>query len=977
MFFQYRQLNKIVTIVLSFFIFTLSNACAQNKTLSNIAPVVNTQPRTQTPLVPEDLPQGVTLIEDHLVSQNKVMIPYKKYQLDNGLTVILSPDHSDPLVYVDVTYHVGSAREQLGKSGYAHFFEHMMFEGSEHVASQEHFKLITQAGGELNGSTGRDYTHYYETVPSNELEKVLWLESDRMGFLVKAMTEKKFENQRVTVLNERAQRYDNRPYGLVWEKMDEALFPKGHPYSWQTIGYTADLNRAKIDDLKAFFMRWYGPNNAILTIGGDIDINQTLAWIVKYYATIPKGPEVKSPAKQPVSLMANRYITYEDEITQPMLLMAYPTTYIGDGQEQSLDMLATILGQGKNSLLYQNLVKTGMVSDAGAFHRCSELACTLFVYADLNSGKSTLTQVRDEIISLFSSVKEKGVDQSRLDEIKGQSEAQAIYALQSIAGKVTQLATNQVFYNQPDRLQKNIDAINVVTTDNIEHVFNEFVYKKPCVTLSVVPKGQADKAVAMPNFKVAPREDIPENEPETTQKIWLNRSIHDNFDRNLIPPSGSPVKASLPQIWKASLKNGMKVIGTHYDETPTVNLNLYIPAGHIYEPVAKIGVASLTAQMLMSATKTATEEVIQSQLDKLGSRLSVNLGTYTTAISLTTLSKNLSASLAILQQRLLTPAFNSDDFKRLKSQMLDDIRSDQNQPSVLSSRAVKQVLFGKHTALGFPVQGTLETVKSISLADVKAFYHRYYKPQHAYLTVVGNLDKLQILSELNGLTKIWKGQSQLVSKAPKMPTYKDQNIWLVDKKDAAQTSIHLVRKGLSYDPSGEFYKTQLVNFSLSDNMNSRLMQNLREEKGYTYGIYGKIVGSKDFGYIDIGTDVKAATSVDALKEILDELNKMAHLGQTDQEIAFMRKSIEQRDALGYETPDKKAGLLSQIMFYGLDDNYMQEQQAVTRNVSKEALIHLAEKWFAAKDYQIIMVGDKEKLMPALKLLNKPIQVLNF
>ena len=276
------------------------------------------------------LPEGITLVDEVKPSSDKVVIPYTKYQLENGLTVILSPDDSEPLVHVDVTYHVGSAREEIGKSGFAHFFEHMMFQGSENVGDQEHFKIITEAGGTLNGTTNRDRTNYFETVPSNQLEKMLWLESDRMGFLLDAVSQRKFEIQRDTVKNERAQTYENRPYGLMWERMGEALYPEGHPYSWQPIGYVEDLDRVDVNDLKAFFLRWYGPNNAVLTIGGDIDVEDTLEWVNKYFGPIPKGPEVEKAEKQPAVLTEDKYITLEDNIRQPMVLAGWPTTYRGE-----------------------------------------------------------------------------------------------------------------------------------------------------------------------------------------------------------------------------------------------------------------------------------------------------------------------------------------------------------------------------------------------------------------------------------------------------------------------------------------------------------------------------------------------------------------------------------------------------------------------------------------------------------------------
>jgi zinc protease len=264
------------------------------------------------------------LIEKVVKKGDEIIIPYERYQLSNGLTLLIHEDHSDPIVHVDVTYHVGSAREQEGRSGFAHFFEHMMFQGSDHIGDEQHFKIVSEAGGTLNGSTTTDRTNYFETLPANQLEKALWLESDRMGFLLDAVTQQKFEVQRSTVKNERGQNYDNRPYGLVGEKSDAALYPQGHPYSWPTIGYIEDLNRVDVNDLKKFFMRWYGPNNAVLTVAGDVKPAEVLKLVEKYYGSIPRGPEVKQMPKQPVVLDKDRYISYEDRIRFPMLSISWP-----------------------------------------------------------------------------------------------------------------------------------------------------------------------------------------------------------------------------------------------------------------------------------------------------------------------------------------------------------------------------------------------------------------------------------------------------------------------------------------------------------------------------------------------------------------------------------------------------------------------------------------------------------------------------
>ena len=321
------------------------------------------QKASETPK-PDDspnLPQGITFLESvEKTPGDDIVIPYQKYRLDNGLTVVLHEDRSDPLVHVDVTFHVGSGREEVGKSGFAHFFEHMMFQGSENVGDEQHFKIVSESGGTLNGTTSTDRTNYFETAPANQLEKMLWLEADRMGFLLDAVTQEKFEVQRDTVKNERGQRIDNRPYGLLIERVNEALYPEGHPYSWMTIGYLEDLDRVDVNDLKKFFLRWYGPNNATLTIGGDFDENQALDWVVKYYGSIPRGPDVAMPEKPIITLDEDRYISLEDKVALPLLYMSYPTVYREHPDEAPLDVLMSIMGIGELRYCTKTWLKTAL-----------------------------------------------------------------------------------------------------------------------------------------------------------------------------------------------------------------------------------------------------------------------------------------------------------------------------------------------------------------------------------------------------------------------------------------------------------------------------------------------------------------------------------------------------------------------------------------------------------------------------------------
>ncbi len=532
--------------------------------------------------------QATSKSDTAATTSNSVSIPYEKYTLDNGLTVILHEDHSDPLVHVDVTYHVGSAREEIGKSGFAHFFEHMMFQGSKHVADEQHFKVITESGGNLNGTTNTDRTNYFETVPANQLEKVLWLESDRMGYLLEAVDQTKFENQRETVKNERAQRVDNQPYGLRFELNGEALYPEGHPYSWMTIGYVEDLDRVDVNDLKAFFKRWYGPNNAVLTIGGDIDVAKTKAWVKKYFGEIPAGPAVEEPEPQPVTLNETRYVTLEDKVHLPLLQITYPTVYGRHEDEAPLDVLADILGGGKTSLFYKNLVKESMAVQAVVSHPCRELACEFQLLALANPAKitslSTLQNVLNETLKEFET---RGVTTDDLARTKGKIEARTVFGLQSVSGKVSALAANETFYQTPDLIAEDIERYNAVTAEDIMRVYNKYIKDANSVVLSVVPKGQVQLAAAEQNFERPVRNIEIETTEVSDDEAFT--SAASSFDRSEMPKAGEAPVVEVPDYWEAELANGIEMLGVTSTETPTVTLTLGMDGGMLLDPEGKAG----------------------------------------------------------------------------------------------------------------------------------------------------------------------------------------------------------------------------------------------------------------------------------------------------------------------------------------------------------------------------------------------------
>ncbi|WP_194437593.1 M16 family metallopeptidase [Vibrio fluminensis] len=920
------------------------------------------------------LPQGVTLVEEVDAVAGKATIPYSKYKLDNGLTVILSPDHSDPLVHVDVTYHVGSAREEIGKSGFAHFFEHMMFQGSEHVGDQEHFRLITEAGGTLNGTTNRDRTNYFETVPANQLEKMLWLESDRMGFLLDAVSQRKFEVQRDTVKNERAQNYDNRPYGLMWEKMGEAMYPEGHPYSWQTIGYVEDLDRVDVNDLKAFFLRWYGPNNAVLTIGGDINVEQTLEWVNKYFGSIPRGPEVNQADKQPAVLTQDKYITLEDRIRQPMVIVGWPTQYRGHQDEMALNALASSLGSGANSLLYQKLVKTQKAVDAGAFQDCAELSCNFYIYAMAPSGdKGQLKPLYQEMMQILADFKQQGISQERLDEITGMSESSAVFALQSVKGKVSQLASNETFFGQPDRLQTQLERIRAVTPESVMAAYEQYINGHHKVTLSVVPKGRVDLAVAPSTFTTPPRT-LPEYQKVNESDLVYRRAT-DDFDRSVMPQVAEAVKAEMPKLYRVYFDNGAELLGTVSDETPTVQMDIRLPAGERYAAKGQEGIANLTAAMMQEGTQKSTLEELQARLDKLGSSVAINAGNYTTTISLASLEKNLPQTLAIVEEVLFEPAFKQQDFDRVKQQMLEGLVYQHQQPSWLASQATRQVLFSG-SLYQRPSDGTYQSVSQLTLDDVKQFYRQHYTPQGTQIVVVGDLSKGDVTSQLKFIEN-WHGDAAPLLSPQLVKPVEGRAIYLVDKPSAPQSIVRMVRQGLPFDATGEVYLTQLANFNLAGNFNSRINQNLREDKGYTYGASGYLASNREVGAVVFSAQVRADATVASIVEMQKELKQYSEKGMTDEELNFMRLAVGQQDALKYETPSQKTQMLGGILTFSLDEDYLQQRNEIVETVNKDVLDALAKKWFNPNDYQIIVVGDAKRLKPQLESLQIPIKELEI
>ena len=918
-----------------------------------------------TTMAEATLPAGVSFIEQVKAEAGKTVIPYEKYTLSNGLTVILHQDDSDPLVHVDMTYHVGSGREDLGKSGFAHFFEHMMFQGSENVGDEQHFKLVTEAGGTMNGTTNSDRTNYFQTVPANQLEKMLWLESDRMGFLVDAVTQEKFEVQRETVKNERGQRIDNRPYGKLNERVSEALYPTGHPYSWPVIGFMDDLNRVNVNDLKAFFLKWYGPNNATLTIGGDIDVAATLALVEQYFGSIPRGPEIAMPEKPKFTIEADRYISMEDNVHLPLVYMSYPTVTVRHADEAPLDVLSSILGGGKTSLLYKNLVKNQLAVQASVGHPCAELACTFTLLALPHpaSGK-TLADIEKVIRDSLVEFEERGVQDDDLTKVKASMEASFIFGLQSVSGKVSTLAANQTFKGDPNYIEQDIARYANVTKADVMRVFKKYIKNQHGVIMSIVPKGKLDLIAAKDNFTPAPRSKGEAS--KTSADSLVVRKAKDNFDRSVMPTSGANKAVSVPQMWQETFANGIKVLGTQSIETPTTSLLLKIPAGHYYSDKEKAGVVSLLASMLNESTTERSAEAMSNELQKLGSSISIYAGTQYLNINVSSLTKNLDATMALVNEKLMKPAFIEAEFARNKSNAIQGAINSKKDAGYLASTAYRQLLQADNIA-GISSQGTEKSLGNITLADVKAFYQQQVKPTNSQLIVVSDLKEQALVKSLNVFSACQgKGKSLVLSLAK--PDTKAGVIYLVNKDDAAQSAIRIGKRSITQDITGEYYKASLMNFALGGAFNSRINLNLREDKGYTYGARSYFSADKFSGSYTASAEVRADVTDKSIVEFVNEIKGYREKGITTEELSFMRNAINQKDALKYETPRAKLGFLAQILEHNLESSFVNERAKIVENISADEINALAKKHLNLAEMLMVVVGDAKTLKPQLEAL---------
>ena len=907
---------------------------------------------------------------------NEIVIPYEKYKLANGLTLIIHEDHSDPLVHVDVTYHVGSAREEIGKSGFAHFFEHMMFQGSDHVADEQHFKIVSDAGGTLNGSTNRDRTNYFETVPSNQLEKMLWLEADRMGFLLDAVTQKKFEIQRSTVKNERGQNYDNRPYGLEGETASRNLYPYGHPYSWLTIGYVEDLNRVIVQDLKNFFLRWYGPNNATLTIGGDVKPAEVVKLVDKYFGPIPSGPEVTRVEVATPALKSDRYASYVDNYAKlPMLTITFPTVPLYDQDMGALACLSQVLGQGRNSVLYQQMVKKQLALQASASSQLSELAGE-FSFRFIPSPGKTLAKMDSLFRQSMDSFEARGVTDDDIAKFKGGMEAQQINGLQSVAGKVSQLAAFQTFSGNPNKIADMIKMYDAVTKEDVMRVYNKYIKGRHAVFVSVLPKGQEKLIAAADNYKI---DSTHYTAPEYGYNGLKYVKATDKFNRAQIPGNGPNPVVKVPKFWRKDMPSGVKMIGTETTEIPTVTVTITIPGGHLLQAndTSKIGLASFFGTMMNEDTKNYSAEQIAVELQKLGSSVNVSSGLDGITFSVQCLKKNLDKTMTIVEERMLHPKFTDASFSRIQRQRLEGFKQTKADPAAVADLVFAKLNYGPNNILGMSESGTEYTIRNLKLQDIENYYNSNMGSKGVKVVVVGDVKEEEVLPALTFLNKLPNKKVELPKVAGEGSAVDKTKVFMVDIPKAAQSQFRVgYATGLKYDATGDYYRSTLMNYPLGGDFNSRLNLNLREDKGWTYGASSRFTADEYSGDYTFSSGIRADATDSALAEVMKEIDNYRTNGVTEVELKFMKNSLGQRDARSYETGFQKAAFIGRILNYNLPANFVEQQNKILANLTKQEVDAIAKRTLNPAKMNILLVGDKAKIYEGVKKLGYEIVELD-
>ena len=883
----------------------------------------------------------------------------EKYTLANGLEVILHEDRSTPVVDVDVWYKVGSKNEKKGRTGFAHLFEHLMFQGSKNH-NKEYFEPLEKIGAQINGSTSTDRTNYYETVPSNYLELALWLEADRMGFLLPALTQDKLDNQREVVKNERRQRVDNQPYGQSMEKMLEALYPEDHPYYHSVIGSMADLSAASLDDVSNFFRTYYAPNNATLVISGDFDAAKAKAWVEKYFGPLPRGPEVAKLPPMVPKLDAPRHVKMTDKVALSRAQLTWPTVERGHPDEKPLDVLAIVLGQlPKENRLFKALsYDRQLAAQVFAFHPASALSGTFTVSIaarpDQNGNLDELVKIAEAEIARIIA---EGPTAEEVAKAQNSEEADLIKGLQSAHGKAEFLHSNNFFDGDPLAYKKEMEKLFEVTTADVQRVAKKYLVANR-VRLDVIPGPPTERA---PEAVV----DKSKQSPLPPVKVV---EVRDTFDRTIQPEAGPTPSFTPPAVVRRKLSNGMNVLVAERHELPILTLNLVARGGEVNVPAGQEGLAGLAMSLVTEGTARRDTQQLASELSMIGADLSAGGGLESSSMSVTTLTKHTEKAMDIFTDVLFNASFPEKEINRLKLQRLSALARKFDSADGIAGDVFPKLLYGEKHPYGRDNDGNLATLRGITTDSARAHFKKLFNPANVSAIVVGDITPEGAVTLLEKSLGQWGGGEAVKLEIPVPSPEKKPGIYLVNKAAAAQSVITAGLVGVPRN-TPDYFSLVVMNAVLGGQFSSRLNLNLREEKGYTYGARSSFSFNAGPGPFSAGASVQTAVTKESIVETVKELTEITGKRPvSDKELAFAKDRLIKGFPGRFETTFAMAGALADLVRFNLPDNYFLTYQDKIESITADSVNEAAKKYLPFDKMTILIVGDESKVKEGLKSL---------
>jgi zinc protease len=908
---------------------------------------------------------------DNANDTTEFKVNFEKFTLDNGLQVILHIDKSDPVVAVALTSHVGSAREIKGRTGFAHLFEHLLFLESENLGKGGLDKMSARIGGSgANGSTSRDRTNYFQTVPKDALEKMIWAEADKLGYFINTVTDPVLAKEKQVVKNEKRQSVDNRPYGHNFYVIDKNLYPEGHPYNWEVIGSLEDLQNATLQDVKDFYNRWYVPNNVTLTIAGDFDVDQAKKWVKKYFSEIKQGDAIPKMEKQTVTLPETKKLYYEDNFARaPQLTLTWPGVYQYNPDSYALEVLATYLTQGKKAPLYKVLVEDKKLTDAvSAFQYNSEISGQFMMQVTAFSD-THLQEVLNGIEKGLVKFETEGISKADLNRIKAGQETSFYNSLSSVLGKGFQLAQYEIFAGDPGFVNQDVKNILAVTSEDVMRVYNQYIKDKHFVATSFVPKGQ--KTLALNDSKLAKvvEEPIVEGAEESFDASIAAEyeKTPSSFDRSIEPPYGDSPDVKVPEVWKDELSSGLKLYGIENNEVPLVQFRLQLKGGMLLENPDKIGVSHLLADLLTKGTATKTPEALENAIETLGASVNAYATKESIVVSGNTLSKNYAKTMALVQEIILEPRWDAKEFDLLKQSTISRIERQKAQPNNIASHQFEKLMYGENNILSHDNLGTKASINSISIDDLKAYYDYYFSPNLVNIQVVGAISKDDVTHSLAGLNSKWSPKTVEFPEITNPVAPESSKVYFYDVPGAKQSVLRFGYPALAATDA-DYYPAQVMNYRLGGGgFASQLTQLLREGKGYTYGIGSGFLGSNIKGPFTISSGVRSNVTYESsslVKEILENYGK--NYNENDLEITkgYMIKS----NARAFETLRSKLNMLTNISNYGYADDYAKQREDIVKAMTVADMKALAKKYLNPNKMIYLVVGDAETQMKKLEAL---------